>query len=676
MRRFCSILLPVLVVGLVLLAGCDSGSTVPDDIGDNTSVGFVETSATVVEGEDGTYDLEMVADDPGHEEVRFDLSIDRQSTATLSEDVTGLTGDTTVAFPKSATSGGTLSLPLDIVDEPIDETGFLEDAETLSVTLSPADTLAPDIDEGAESFTLTIEEDDEPLTTLEARDRPTGSRAVVDGIVTRVDGDGPYVQDDEGALYTFDSDFAEQVSQGDRVRVDGSTSFFSGLFQIEAATDGPLTEVLSSDNALPSPKAVTISEINENGEEYESELIRVENFSIDDKGDDTFQAGGGAGNYTVSAGSNELTLRIPSGSELEGEEIPDQANFQGVLGQFNNFGDPDENTGYQLLGLLSSDLEVTSTTFALEADGSDLEPASGDRSTECMVRLSTGELIFFNAADGGIFVWDGSSLIEHRSASDLNNDVPDESGDFDSCDGAATESGSVYFLLRGASNDNYIYRTEAADASDNSFKKFNGANAVAAGESTVYIGAISAFGAPGDGIFEVSGDLSGSVTELATNSDVNPAVISLDDQGTLFGFSSSFGGGDLESALFTVDVTASSPSIDAYADPYRGGSPLSQTGDEITDLVPVTVDGEQFVIVYNASFDGSNGEEWGAIRRSDQSIELLVTENDLVANLPVDEYTSGTAPLAVSDDGSILAASLPDFGASNYIAKVSNVLPQ
>lgn len=362
-------LVPLLLFSLVL-AGCDSGGGVPSDLGDSTSVGFAESSATLVEGEDETYNLEIVANDPGFKEFRLNLSIDQaQSTATLGEDVTGLTGDTTLTFPQSTTSGGTLSLPLTIVDEPIDGTGFLEGTENLAFTLTPADTLAPGIDNEASSFTLTIEEDDEPLTTQEARDRPTGGRAVVDGIVTRVDGDGAYVQDSEGALYAFDGDFAGQV--GDEVRVDGPTAYFSGLFQLEDVSEGQLTEVLSSGNQLPAPDTISLGEITDNGEEYESELIRVENFAIDDGGDQQFQGGT---NYTISNGSGESTLRIPGGSELVGEDIPDRANFQGVLGQFNNFGDPDDNTGYQLLGLEAGDLQPVVNLASVDFSDDQLAP--------------------------------------------------------------------------------------------------------------------------------------------------------------------------------------------------------------------------------------------------------------------------------------------------------------
>jgi len=362
------LLLPLLLLGLVLV-GCDDDSVGANELGNNTTVGFAETSAAVDEA-GGSFTAEIVANDPGFKRFTFNVTVDRtQSTATLEEDVRGLPADTTLAFEESATSGQTLPFSFEIVDEPVDSTGFLEDPEELVLTLTATDTSGTAV--GSEStFTLTIEEDDEPLTTQEARDRPTGGRAVVDGIVTRVESDGLYVQDGEGALFVFDSEFSGQASRGDSVRVDGSTTSFNGLFQLEEVTSGDLTEIFTSGNPLPMPQTLTLTEIVNNGEEFESKLIRVDNFAIDDAGDQTFQGGT---NYTI-ADDTTSTLRIPGGSELVGEDIPERATFQGVLGQFNGSGDPDDDTGFQLLGLKAGDLVAVQTPVSVDFDDDTLSP--------------------------------------------------------------------------------------------------------------------------------------------------------------------------------------------------------------------------------------------------------------------------------------------------------------
>jgi len=340
-----SLFFAVLTLALTLgLVACDSGGTGAEQLGDNTGIFFAASEASVDEGV-GSYTVDIEVADPGFKELSVDVGLSDQSTISAS-DVRGLPSDTTIAFSKETTAGETQSLTFEIVDD--DE--FLEGDETVVLTLqNPSQSSLGD----PSTFTLTIEENDVTLTTQEARDLPEGSRAVVDGIVTRVEADGLYLQDDAGALFVFDDSVVDAVGRGDEIRVDGTTGFFSGLFQLEdVGTDGLTT--ISTGNDLPEPQTVTLDSLANNGEAFESELIRVQGFAIDSGGDASFQGGT---NYDIDDDTGTLTLRIPSGSALVGEEIPDRANFQGVLGQFNNFGAPDDNTGYQLLGLTSDDLE-------------------------------------------------------------------------------------------------------------------------------------------------------------------------------------------------------------------------------------------------------------------------------------------------------------------------------
>ncbi len=204
----------------------------------------------------------------------------------------------------------------------------------------------------------------ELISIQEAREQGGGGTVKVEGVVTRVGDDGPYIQDDTGGLYVFESDGAfgqalgTTIQAGTRLEVSGTLEYFNGLLELTNVPDDGF-EVLAQDESLPDPSPLTLEEIVQNGEDYEAELVRVDDFSIDADGDDTFQSGGAAGNYTIQAGTDSLTLRIPSGSELAGEPIPERASFQGALGQFNGGGpgadEPDD--GYQLLALNADDLE-------------------------------------------------------------------------------------------------------------------------------------------------------------------------------------------------------------------------------------------------------------------------------------------------------------------------------
>jgi hypothetical protein len=316
----------------------------------------------------------------------------------------------------------------------------------------------------------------------------------------------------------------------------------------------------------------------------------------------------------------------------------------------------------------------------LLADGSDLAPSSGQTDAQCLVQLSSGTLLFFNSEDGGIFTWDGSSLSVHRSAQDLNGDISSESNDIDRCDGVAIANDVVYFLFRSsATNDNYVYRTEASTPSNNSFKQFNGANGVAADGSSVYLSAIGAFGAPADGIFELNADLSGSVTEFAANGNVSPGTIDVLGE-TLYGYSNDFGDGQFGRTLFSLDLTTASPSFQVFANPFgiesplTGGDPSNEDVAGIQDLTAVTFGGSEFVVMYNENPIAPDGQEFGTVRVSDQSIDRLFTASDLTENLSVSEYSPAFAqPLYANDQGEVFAVS-GAFG-PDYIAKVSDASP-
>ncbi|PEN14481.1 hypothetical protein CRI94_05500 [Longibacter salinarum] len=415
MLRFLSIPFALLLFAAVL-AGCDSNSGIPSDVGDDSTIAFAKESDTAPE-DTSTYSVDVVVNDPGYKELTVDVVLSQASTIDPSE--IELPENTTLSFPKSTTGGESKTFTFEVVD---DDT-FLEGDETIILELQNA--TGASTDEVLSTFTLTVTEDDVTLTTMEAKALPEGERAIVDGIVTRVESDGFYLQDDTGALFVFDSSISSEVTQGDEVRVDGSTTYFSGLFQIESVGTDGLT-ALSSGNSLPDVQVVTLGELESNGEEYESELIRVEGFDIDDGGDATFAGGS---NYPVSNTSGSLTLRIPGGSELEGDPIPATANFQGVLGQFNNFGEPDDNTGYQLLGLLDSDVQDASAPAITIAEAR----AASDGTNvivEGIITRYDGENVFFQDDTAGIVAFEFDGNIASGTAIGDELRVEGEVGEF------------------------------------------------------------------------------------------------------------------------------------------------------------------------------------------------------------------------------------------------------
>ena len=415
MQRFFSIAFALLLIAAAF-AGCDSSPGIPSDLGENSTLAFKTTSDTAPE-DTSEYSVDIVVNDPGFKELTVNVALAEASTIDPSE--VELPENTTLTFPESTTSGETRTFTFEVVD---DDT-FLEDDETIVLELRNLSGASPA--ESMSTFTLTVTEDDVTLTAQEAKALPEDERAIVEGTVTRVEDDGIYVQDDTGALFVFDSSIVGETAQGDDVRVDGTTAYFNGLFQLsDVGTDG-LT-VLSSGNDLPDAQTVTLGELATSGEAYESELIRVQEFTIDDGGAATFSGGE---NYPVSDASGSLTLRIPSGSGLEGESIPETANFLGVLGQFNGAGsaadEPDE--GYQLLGLLAGDVQNAALIPISEAR------AAADGTTVTVDGIITrydGRNVYFQDDTAGIVAFEFDGNIASGTAIGDELRVTGEVGEF------------------------------------------------------------------------------------------------------------------------------------------------------------------------------------------------------------------------------------------------------
>ena len=320
--------------------------------------------------------------------------------------------------------------------------------------------------------------------------------------------------------------------------------------------------------------------------------------------------------------------------------------------------------------------------FRVLADADGLEPISGDTDAHCIVSRSSGDIVFFNSSDGGIFSY-GDGLNVERSASDLNADIAAKSNMIDRCDGVAKDdSDNVYFLLRAS---------ESGDGPDFVYKPpASGGPVVLASEDvlrgmthydgTVYLAGVSFRGAPDDGFFSVNDtDEAQSVSEVVANENLNLAYgMNVNSNENLYAFSGEFGGGDRARKTVRVVDPAGSATPEEFVDPYRSGSPLvADSGDDIGDIDPVSQNGEEFLVAYNGSFQAENGEQWASIRISDQSIDLLFNRTALLDSTTTNGYVGGfTEPVAVNDDGEVFVASRSaSSGGEHYIGKVANMLP-
>jgi hypothetical protein len=333
---------------------------------------------------------------------------------------------------------------------------------------------------------------------------------------------------------------------------------------------------------------------------------------------------------------------------------------------------------------------ASAQTYEIEADSVDITPQSGQTDAQCFVQRSTGELVFFNSDDGGIFSWDGSSLTTERASGDVNSDISGESNTIDRCDGVAVDaSDNVYFLFRasGSSSQNswptYVYKLPNS-GSPSVLTSEDGLQAVTHNNGTVYLAGNEFRGAPEDGFYSVSETGTGqSLTTVVQNADLDLDYgLDVADSGNLYAFSGGFAGGNLARKIVRVVDPSGSATFEEFMDPYGSGSPLiADSGNDIEDLNIVTYQGTEYIVVYNGSFQAQNGDQWGTIQISDQSIELLFNRSDLLDNIPQSGYTSSfTRPMAVNSSGELFVGSRfrlsnNQVASTDYIAKVSDAPP-
>ena len=163
-------------------------------------------------------------------------------------------------------------------------------------------------------------EEAEELSIAEARERDDGTLVAVEGVVTRAEGTEMFFQDETGGLQAFDGG-GWALDDGDEVRFTGEMDTFNAARQL--AVDD--FEVIATGGDVPDPITITIADYLADPESVQGQLVQFEGVTIDDKGDDVFQAGGADGSYDITDGSGETTTMRFNGddnSELVGEPIP------------------------------------------------------------------------------------------------------------------------------------------------------------------------------------------------------------------------------------------------------------------------------------------------------------------------------------------------------------------
>ncbi len=235
------------------------------------------------------------------------------------------------------------------------------------------------------------------ITIAAARTAGAGTTVTVTGVVSRAKGAFTQFQDATGGLSIrqtsgafFDGVAAGTIAPGTTITVTGLLSQFRGLLQInQSATANDLTTfTVGSAGAAPAPQTVTLAQLEANGENYESELVRVLRVTV--TGPSPFTA---ATNYQVtdaSSSTNAVTLRIvgANDTDVDGLAVPmPTADITGVVGQFDPATPP--VAFYQLQPILASDVSQGGTATAETPAGRlSLDVANPVRGS-AIVRFST-----------------------------------------------------------------------------------------------------------------------------------------------------------------------------------------------------------------------------------------------------------------------------------------------
>jgi len=214
---------------------------------------------------------------------------------------------------------------------------------------------------------------DGPRTTItiaDARAAGVGATVTTAGIITTPNFGSTYsefgLQDSTAGIVIYMPGNVLNVAVGDSVEITGTISEYNGKLEIVPATDADVT-VLNSGNPLPDFQVITVATFVGNGEDYESELIRINGASIVSG---TWPTGGGSVNLTISddGGTSTVTMRIDSDTDIIGNPEPsDPFDVQGIAGQYND---------YQILPRYYSDFNPDSYVSAPDISNITLNPSA------------------------------------------------------------------------------------------------------------------------------------------------------------------------------------------------------------------------------------------------------------------------------------------------------------
>lgn len=218
----------------------------------------------------------------------------------------------------------------------------------------------------------------------------------IQGIVTRTTHNYVYVQDETAGIMLFSRDWYGEflalgfnaavangeIQVGDELKVAGVVWDFNGLHEL---TRMHAWEVVSTGNQLPPAQVVDIAEYSTNGEEYESEIVRVEYVRILDPVDSLF--GGYIYEITNEDESQIGWMSIQGGGNSDWAGMPAPQGFFNLEGPVKEFFIPSlDGNIYAVAAHDINDIQLLSDTELV------LNPITGLVNTSGVISIDLVDL--------------------------------------------------------------------------------------------------------------------------------------------------------------------------------------------------------------------------------------------------------------------------------------------
>ena len=165
------------------------------------------------------------------------------------------------------------------------------------------------------------------VTIAEARALANNEYAMVQGVVTFIDGKNVYVQDATAGIDLFLNANASGLNLGDEVKAYGKKTVYNGLVELTSINQNSSAfGVVSTGNTLPLV-VKTIAEVNAGGADaLQCTRVKIESATIG-----TINT---SGNTPLTQGENSVDIyKVPA---LTGIEEGDEVDVIGVVGYYNN----------------------------------------------------------------------------------------------------------------------------------------------------------------------------------------------------------------------------------------------------------------------------------------------------------------------------------------------------